>query len=104
MDVKPSKGLNVEVHASREAIFGDEGVEVKKISSPSGKGAKGVMTGRTLVGYAEVEMAGLDAQKHWYPIDQIVTEKGDNVVEEEIVIEESTDSEEGEDSAEDEEE
>ena len=41
MDVKPSKGLKVKVSAAREAIFGEDGVEVKKVTVPSGKKALG---------------------------------------------------------------
>jgi hypothetical protein len=91
MDVKPSKGLKVKVSASREAIFGEEGVEVKKVA---GKTNSGVLTGRTLVGYAEAEMKDLDGKNHWYPVDQMVTEDGDKVVEEEIAIEVPEDTEE----------
>lgn len=87
MDVKPSKGLKVKVRATREAVFGDEGVEVKLIAAPSGKAASGVMTGRTLVGFSEIEMAGLDGKKHWYPVDQLTTEDGEKIVEEELIIE-----------------
>jgi hypothetical protein len=87
MDVKPSKGLKVKVSAAREAIFGEDGVEVKKVTVPSGKKALGTLTGRTLVGYAEVEMETLDGGKHWYPVDQLTTEKGEKVVEEEIQVE-----------------
>jgi hypothetical protein len=89
MDVKPSKGLKVKISASREAVFGEDGVEVKKIASPSEKAA-GTLTGRTLVGYAEVEM---DGKSHWYPVDQMLTDKGEKVVEEEIPIEIPPDSE-----------
>jgi hypothetical protein len=96
MDVKPSKGLKVKVNAAREAVFGEDGVEVKKIASPSGKEAAGTLTGRTLVGYAEVEMTELDGKGHWYPLDQMLTEKGEKVVEEEIAIEVPEDSEEDE--------
>lgn len=94
MEVKPAKGLKVKVSAAREAVFGEEGVEVKKIRSPAGKEASGTMTGRTLVGYAEVEMAGLDGKPHWYPVDQLLTEKGEKVVEEEIAVEIPQDTEE----------
>jgi hypothetical protein len=87
MDVKPVKGLKVKVSASREAVFGEDGVEVKNVPSPAGKSSAGTLTGRTLVGYAEVEMSTLDGKNHWYPVDQIVTEKGEKVVEEEIAIE-----------------
>jgi hypothetical protein len=87
VEVKPAKGVKVKVNAAREAVFGEDGVEVKKVKSPTGKEAAGVMTGRTLVGYAEVEMTVLDGKPHWYPVDQLLTEKGEKVVEEEIVIE-----------------
>ena len=56
MEVKPSKGLKVKVSAVREAIFGEEGVEVRKIPAAKGKQAGGTLTGRTLVGYAEMKM------------------------------------------------
>jgi hypothetical protein len=95
MDVKPTKGIKVKVNAAREAIFGEEGVEVKKVASQSGKAAGGTLTGRTLVGYAEVEMTALDGKSHWYPVDQMLTDKGEKVVEEEIVVEVPEDSEEG---------
>ena len=94
MDVKPSKGLKVKINASREAVFGEEGVEVKKVSPA--KAPTGTLTGRTLVGYAEVEVAGLDEKSHWYPVDEMVTENGEKVVEEEIAIEVPEDSEEEE--------
>ena len=92
MDVKPSKGLKVKVSAVREAVFGEDGVEVKKAAVPPGKKAAGTMTGRTLVGYAEVEMEALDGGKHWYPVEQITTEKDEKIVEEEIPIEIKEDS------------
>jgi hypothetical protein len=88
MDVKPSGGLKVKVKATKEAVFGEDGVEVKQIATPSGKAASGVMTGRTLVGFSEIEMSGMDGKKHWYPVDQLTTEKGDKIVEEELPIEE----------------
>ena len=91
MDVKPVKGLKVNISASREAVFGEEGVEVKKVSL-SDKPSSGTLTGRTLVGYAEVEMTGLDGKSHWYPVDQMLTESGEKVVEEEMVIEVPEDS------------
>ncbi len=93
MDLKPSEGLKVKVNAVREAIFGEEGVEVKKIGEINEKARTGVMTGRTLAGYSEVEMSVLDGKKHWYPIDQLVGEKGEKIVEEEIKIEIGEDSE-----------
>jgi hypothetical protein len=95
MDAKPVKGLKVKINASREAVFGEEGVEVKKVSL-SDKPSGGTLTGRTLVGYAEVEMMDLDGKSHWYPVDQMLTDNGERVVEEEMVIEVPEDSEEDE--------
>jgi hypothetical protein len=92
MEVKPTKGLKVKINAAREAIFGEDGVEVKKISSPSGKAAAGTLTGRALVGYAEVEMTALDGKSHWYPVDQMLTDKGEKIIEEEIAVEVPQDS------------
>ena len=91
MDVRPAKGLKVNCNPTKEAIFGEDGVEVKKASVPAGKNRLGTLTGRTLAGFAEVEMAGLDGKKHWYPTEEMLTDKGEKVVEEEIVIEEPTD-------------
>lgn len=96
MDLKPREGLKVKVNAIREAIFGEEGVEVKKIGQLNEKAKTGVMTGRTLAGYGEVEMSALDGKKHWYSIDQLVGEKGEKIVEEEIKIEIEEDSDEEE--------
>ena len=96
MDLKPSEGLKVKVNAVREAIFGEEGVEVKNIGQLNEKARTGVMTGRTLAGYIEVEMSAHDGKKHWYPIDQLVGEKGEKIVEEEIKIEIEEDSDEEE--------
>ena len=96
MDVRPAKGLKVTCNPSKEAVFGEDGVEVKKATLPSGKNRAGVLTGRTLAGFAEVEMSGLDGNKHWYPTEDLLTEKGEKVVEEEMVIEEpADDSDEG---------
>jgi hypothetical protein len=97
MEVRPAKGLKVNCTPSREAIFGEDGVEVKKTAIPSVKNRPGILTGRTLAGFAEVEMAALDGKTHWYPTDQMLTEKGEKVVEEEIVIEEPADD--GDDQA-----
>jgi hypothetical protein len=85
MELKPSKGLKVYVNAQREAIFGDESVSVKKITLNDGN--VGMMTGQTLAGFCEVEMQSLDGRKHWYPIDELVGEHGERIVEEEIPIE-----------------
>jgi hypothetical protein len=87
MDVRPAKGLKVNCNPSREAVFGEDGVEVKKASIPSVKNRAGILTGRTLAGFAEVDMTALDGSKHWYPTEELLTEKGEKVVEEEIVIE-----------------
>jgi len=87
----------VKVSAAREAVFGEDGVEVKKVPSPSGKAAAGTLTGRTLVGYAEVEMTAMDGKSHWYPVEQLLTDKGEKVVEEEIAVEVPADSEEEDD-------
>lgn len=85
MELKPSKGLRVRVNARREAIFGDESVSVQTISL--GEGARGgVMTGRTLIGFGEVEMQELDGRAHWYPIDELAGEHGETVVEEQVQV------------------
>ncbi len=86
MEVKPTRGLKVKINANREAVFGEEGVEIKKSSPLNGSNDLGVLTGRTLVGYCEVEMASLDGRKHWYPIEQMLAENGDSLKEEEIPI------------------
>ncbi len=91
MEVRPTKGLKVNCDPAREAIFGEDGVEVKKASIPAGKHRLGVLTGRTLAGFAEVEMAALDGKSHWYSTEEMLTEKGEKVVEEEIVVEEPSD-------------
>jgi hypothetical protein len=86
MELKPSKGLKVVVNAQREAIFGDESVNIKKISIEDGNRV-GVMTGQVLAGFCEVEMQKLDGKRHWYPIDDLAGENGEKIVEEEIPIE-----------------
>ena len=86
MELKPSKGLKVRVNARREAIFGDESVSVQNVTMNDAAN-DGVMTGRTLIGFGEVEMQKLDGHNHWYPIDDLVGEHGEKVVEEEIPIE-----------------
>ncbi len=95
MDIKPTEGLRVKVNATREAVFGEEGVEIKKIAALDAS-SLGVLTGRTLVGFCEVEMASLDGKKHWYPMQQVQTENGDAIKEEEIPIEVDDDAEEDE--------
>ncbi|HUK74388.1 MAG TPA: hypothetical protein VLU99_01250 [Nitrososphaerales archaeon] len=97
MEVKPAKGLKVNCNPTKEAIFGEDGVEVKKAVVPAGKHRLGVLTGRTLAGFAEVEMTALDGNKHWYPTEEMLTDKGEKVVEEEIPIEEPVDD--GDDEA-----
>jgi hypothetical protein len=99
MEIKPSKGVKVLVNAQREAIFGDESVSIQKISLNDGHRV-GTMTGITLAGFCEVEMAKLDGKKHWYPIGDLVGEHGESVVEEEIEIEEEAAGESEEDAEE----
>ena len=85
MEIKPSKGLKVRVGAHREAVFGDESVSVQQVTI--GDGADfGVMTGRTLIGFCEVEMQKLDGRNHWYPVEDLTGEHGEKIVEEEIPI------------------
>jgi hypothetical protein len=96
MEVRPTKGLKVNCNPTKEAIFGEDGVEVKKASIPAGKNRLGVLSGRTLAGFAEVEMVGDDGKKHWYSTEEMLSEKGEKVVEEELVIEEPADSDEDE--------
>jgi len=86
MELKPSKGLRVHVNAQKEAIFGDESVSVEKVTINDGANM-GVMTGRTLIGFCEVEMQKLDGRNHWYPIDDLTGEQGEKIIEEEIPIE-----------------
>ncbi len=91
MELKPTKGLSVKVNASREAVFGEESVEVKKISFKDEKSRSGSMTGVTLAGYCEVEMPNLDEKKHWFPTDDLLAENGAKIVEEEIQIDVNVD-------------
>lgn len=86
MEVKPAKGLKVKVNARREAIFGDESVNVQRVAMGDGD-RPGILTGRTLIGFAEVEMKKLDGNNHWYPIEEIVGEHGEKLVEEEVQVE-----------------
>jgi len=86
MELKPSKGLNVHVNAHREAVFGDESVSVQNVVINDGVNL-GVMTGRTLIGFCEVEMQKLDGHAHWYPIDELTGEHGEKIVEEEVAVE-----------------
>lgn len=86
MELKPSKGLRVRVGAHREAIFGDESVSVQQVTIGNGANL-GVMTGRTLIGFCEVEMQKLDGHIHWYPVEDLTGEHGEKIVEEEIPVE-----------------
>ncbi len=88
------KDLKVRVNASREAVFGEESVEIKKITFKDEKSRTGSMTGVVLAGYCEVEMSNMDGKKHWYPIDDLVGEDGETIVEEEIKIDVEEDEEE----------
>ena len=97
MEVRPANGVKVNCNPTKEAIFGEDGVEVKKATLPSGKQRLGVLTGRTLAGFAEVEMGALDGKKHWYSTEEMLSDKGEKIVEEEIVIEEPADD--GDDQA-----
>lgn len=85
MELKPSKGLKVRVNARREAVFGDESVSVQQVTIDNGTNF-GVMTGRTLIGFCEVEMQKLDGHSHWYPVEDLTGEHGEKIVEEEIPI------------------
>jgi hypothetical protein len=91
MELKPTKGLKVLVNAKREAIFGDEAVDVRRISIPPDGARVGVLTGTTLAGYCEVEMPTLDGKRHWYPLADLTGEKGELIVEEEVPIEDVED-------------
>ena len=86
MELKPSKGLKVQVNAHRDAVFGDESVSVQQVTVNDGANL-GVMTGRTLIGFCEVEMQKLDGHAHWYPIDELTGEHGEKIVEEQVPIE-----------------
>ncbi len=86
MELKPSKGLKVHVNAHREAIFGDESVSVQQVTLDNGRNL-GTLTGRTLIGFCEVEMQKLDGHSHWYPVEELAGEHGEKIVEEEIAIE-----------------
>jgi len=98
MDVKPTMGLKVMVNATREAVFGEEGVEIRKIAAPAPSSNSGVLTGRTLVGFCEVEMNSLDGSRHWYPMQQVRSESGDTIKEEEIPLEVDAEIEEDEEA------
>ena len=93
MDTKPSKGLKVVVNAGREAIFGEESVSIQKIALGDGS-RNGVMTGLVLAGFCEVDMAKPDGRKHWFPLEDLIGEHGEKIVEDEIPLEVPEDSEE----------
>jgi hypothetical protein len=102
MEVKPAKGLKVVVGAAREAIFGEESVEVKKVAFANDSSRVGTLTGTVLAGYCEVEMPSLDGKKHWYPVDDLRGENGEQVVEEPVAVEIPQDDEPGEEEPEEE--
>ena len=85
MELKPSKGLRVQVNAHREAVFGDESVSVQPVTISTAANV-GVMTGRTLNGFCEVEMQKLDGRSLWYPVEDLSGEHGEKIVEEEVPV------------------
>jgi hypothetical protein len=91
LEVRPTKGLKVNVNAKREAIFGDESVAVNHVSLPNDGSRSGVLTGITLAGFCEVEMPSLDGKKHWYPIEDLSGQRGEQIVEDEIQLDEAED-------------
>jgi hypothetical protein len=86
MELKPAKGLRVVVNARREAVFGDESVSVHKTAIGEG-GREGIMTGSVLAGFCEIDMPRLDGCRHWYPVEDLVGEHGERIVEEEVPVE-----------------
>src|SRR5256712_14207249 len=56
MELKPAKGLKVRVHASREAVFGEEGVGIEKVSFQNKMSTIGSLTCMKLEGFREMEM------------------------------------------------
>lgn len=96
MELKPAKGLKVRVNADREVVFGEEAVQVRNVGFTKDDGHQGVLTGTTLAGYCEVEMPSLDGKRHWYPIEGLVGEKGEKIVEEEIQLDEEISDEDDE--------
>jgi len=105
MDLKPAKGIKVKVEADKEAVFGEEAVQVRKVALPKDDGRKGVLTGIVIAGYCEVDMPSLDGKRHWYPVEGLVGENGEKIVEEEIELPEVTEppevtEDEGDDSEE----
>ncbi|HYB45361.1 MAG TPA: hypothetical protein VEC92_02450 [Nitrososphaerales archaeon] len=95
MELKPAKGLKVRVEADREAIFGEEAVQIRRVTLPKDNGRNGVMTGTVIAGYCEVDMPSFDGKKHWYPVEGLVGENGEKIVEEEIELPEESDDSEG---------
>lgn len=100
MELKPAKGLKVRVDASKEAIFGEEAVQIRNVTLPKDGGRNGVMTGTVIAGYCEVDMPALDGKRHWYPVDGLVGERGETIVEEEIELEVGAEDGETEDDGE----
>ena len=90
MELKPAKGLRVRVNADKEAIFGEEAVQVRRVALPKDDGSSGVLTGTVIAGYCEVKMPSLDGKKHWYPVEGLVGENGEKIVEEEIELPEES--------------
>lgn len=93
MELKPTKGLKVRVNAKREAVFGEETVDIVKVLFKDEKSKIGTLTGATLAGFCEVEMPYLDGKKHWYPISDVTGINGEKIVEEEIEIDIGEDEE-----------
>jgi hypothetical protein len=96
LGIKPAKGLRVKVNAHREAVFGEEAVEMNSVTLPNDGSRMGTLTGTALAGYCEVEMLALDGKKHWYPVSDLASENGEPIVEEEIQIDEVEDDDEEE--------
>ncbi len=93
MDQKPAKGIKVKVEADKEAVFGEEAVQVRKVALPKDNGRNGILTGTVIAGYCEVDMPSLDGRRHWYPVDGLVGENGEKIIEEELELPEETEDE-----------
>lgn len=92
MGQKPEKGSKVVVKATKEAVFGEDEVKIKKITVPEGKKVTGLLTGNVIAGYCEVENTSLDGEKHWFPIEQLYTLEGEQLEEENVPLDISEDS------------
>lgn len=79
----PEKGLKVIVRANREAVFGEDEVKIKKVDLTK-TNVSGILTGNVIAGYCEVDTSSYDGKKHWYPIDQLYTESGEQLEEEDM--------------------